>query len=117
MKLKEILGKDKWNHSKVGNLDVDVADIASGIKTSLPTSSLSVSFQIHFSKIHSIPLPLSRLMSQQYMKTSTGLWEKKKGRKKSTVMHFTDYIPNNILVFCFIIQYLFNKEINISTVF
>lgn len=77
MKAKEILGKDKWNHSKVGNLDIDMVDIANGIKTSVPTSSLSVSFQIHFSKIHSILLPLSRLMSQQYMRTSTALWEKK----------------------------------------
>ena len=33
--------------------------------------------------------------------------------KKSTVMSFTDYIPNNILVFFFIIQHFLNKKIKI----
>lgn len=41
MKLKEIFGKDKWNLSKVANQNVDMADIANGIKTSLLTSSVS----------------------------------------------------------------------------
>lgn len=47
VKLKEILGKDKQNHHKGGHLDVDTADIANGIETSLLISSLGASFQIH----------------------------------------------------------------------
>lgn len=48
------------------------------------------------------------------MKTSTGLWKKKRGGKKpnthTIVMYVTGYISNNTVVFCFIIPYLLNKK-------
>lgn len=40
--MKQILGKDKWNHNKVGNVHIDMTD--------QNPYYLSVSFQINFSK-------------------------------------------------------------------
>lgn len=118
MKLKEILGKDKWNHSKEGNLDVDTAGIANGIKTLLLTSSKCfISDPFFKNTLHSIAIiKINVPTTHEDINRTVG--EKIRGRKKkSTMVYFTDYTPNDILVFCFIIQHLLNKEIKTSTVF